>query len=97
MQDADRTLLRIANDTTKSVPGSGPVMTKDDVQASLDILTKVREQMVKLIKQGKGPQDMIEAKAMKDFEGQLAGDPDQFIFTAYRGMWAHVRELGGIV
>jgi hypothetical protein len=29
--------------------------------------------------------------------GQLSGDPDRFIFTAYRGLWAHVRELGGIV
>jgi len=41
--------------------------------------------------------DMIEAKAVKDFQGQLSGDPDRFIFTAYRGLWAHVRELGGIV
>jgi hypothetical protein len=75
----------------------GPVLTKAEVQASLDILTKVREQLVKLMKQGMGAQDMIAAKAMKDFEGQLAGDPDVFIFTAYRGLWAHVRELGGIV
>jgi cyclase len=97
MQEAHRTLLRIANDTTKIVPGSGPVVTKAGVQASLDILTKLRDQLVKLIKQGKGPQDLIDAKALKDFEGQLAGDPDQFIFTAYRGLWAHVRELGGIV
>jgi len=97
MQEAHRTLLRLANDTTKIVPATGPVMTKAEVQASLDILTKVREQLVKLLKQGKGPQDMITAKAMKDFEGQLAGDPDPFIFTAYRGLWAHVRELGGIV
>jgi glyoxylase-like metal-dependent hydrolase (beta-lactamase superfamily II) len=97
MQEAHRTLLRLANDTTKVVPATGPVMTKAEVQANLDILTKVREQLVKLMKQGKGPQDMIAAKAMKDFEGQLAGDPDPFIFTAYRGLWAHVRELGGIV
>ena len=66
-------------------------------QESLDILTKVREQLVNLMKQGKGAQDMIDAKALRDFEGQLAGDPNQFIFTAYRGLWAHVRELGGIV
>jgi hypothetical protein len=39
---------------------------------------------------------MIEARAMKDFEG-LAGDPDIFIYIAYRGLWAHARELGGIV
>jgi len=97
MQDAHRTLLRIANDTTKIVPATGPVMTKADLQANLDTVTKIREQLVKLVKQGLGPKDMIAGKAMKDFEGQLAGDPDQFLYTAYRGLWAHARELGGIV
>ncbi len=97
MQQAHQALLRLANDTTKIVPATGPVMTKAQVQANLDILTKVREQLVKLLKQGKGPADMIAAKAVQEFQGQLAGDPDQFIFTAYRGLWAHVRELGGIV
>jgi glyoxylase-like metal-dependent hydrolase (beta-lactamase superfamily II) len=97
MQDAQRTLLRVANDTTKIVPGSGPVMTKAELQTNLDIVTKIREQLVKLLKQGMGPKDMIAGKAMKDFEGQLAGDPDQFLYTAYRGLWAHARELGGIV
>jgi cyclase len=97
MQDAHRTLLRVANDTTKIVPGLGPVMTKAELQANLDTVTKIREQLVKLMKQGMGAKDMIAAKAMKDFEDQLAGDPDQFLYTAYRGLWAHARELGGIV
>jgi len=97
MQTAHQTVLRLANDTTKIVPATGPVLTKAQVQASLDILTKVREQLVKLLKQGKGPADMIAAKAVQEFQPQLAGDPDQFIFTAYRGLWAHARELGGIV
>ncbi len=95
MQDAHRTLLGLANDTTKIVPGSGPVMTKADLQASLDTVTKIREHLVKLMKMGMGAKDMIEAKAMKDF--QLPGDPDTFLYIAYRGLWAHARELGGIV
>jgi len=97
MQDAHRTLLRVANDSTKIVPAMGPVMTKAELQANLDTVTKIRELLVKLLKQGLGPKDMIAGKAMKDFEGQLAGDPDQFLYTAYRGLWAHARELGGIV
>jgi len=97
MQQAHRTLLGIANDDTKIIPGSGPVMTKADLQASLDMVTKLRDHLVKLMKSGMGPKDMIAAKAMKDFEGQLSGDPDIFIYTAYRGLWAHARELGGIV
>ena len=63
MQEAHRTLLRLANDTTKIVPASGPVMTKAEVQASLDLLTKVREQLVKLVKQGMGPQDLIDGES----------------------------------
>lgn len=97
MQNAHRTILGLANDNTKIIAGSGGVLAKPDVQTSLDTLTKIRDLLVKLMKQGKGPKDMIEEKAMKDFEGQLSGDPDRFIFTAYRGLWAHVRELGGIV
>lgn len=97
MQEAHRTILRLANDTTKIVPATGPVMTKAQVQSSLDLLTKIREQLVKLMKQGKGAKDMIDAKAVQEFQDQLSGDPDAFIFTAYRGLWAHVRELGGIV
>lgn len=96
MQDAHRTLLKVASDTTKIIPGIGPVMTKADLQASLDVVTKLRDQMTKLMKQGLGPKDMIAGKAMQEF-GQLSGNPDQFIYTAYRGMWAHARELGGIV
>jgi hypothetical protein len=53
--------------------------------------------MTKLLKSGMGPADMIAGKAMQEFQPKLAGDPDKFIYTAYRGMWAHARELGGIV
>ena len=97
MQEAHRTLLSLANDTTKIVPASGPVMTKAELQTSFDLVTKVREHLVKLVKQGMGPQDLITAKAMKDFEGQLSGDPDPFLYTAYRGIYAHARELGGVL
>ena len=72
-------------------------MTKADLQTNLDTVTKIRELLVKLVKQGLGPKDLIAGKAMKDFEGQLAGDPDAFLYTTYRGLWAHARELGGIV
>ena len=66
-------------------------------QASLDVVTEIRDTLVGLMKKGKGAQNMIDEKALAAFEGRLSGDPARFIFTAYRGLWAHVRELGGIV
>jgi cyclase len=97
MQNGQRTLLGLANDSTKIVPAIGGVLTKAELQAQLDITTKLREQLVKLMKQGMGTRDMINAKATKDFDGILSGDPEVFLFSAYRGLWAHARELGGIV
>ena len=97
MQEAQKTLLRLENDSTKIVPGSGAVMSKAELQASLDLVTKVREHLVKLVKQGMGPRDLIAAKAMQEFQGQLAGDPEPFLYTAYRGLYAHARELGGVI
>lgn len=95
MQDAHRTVLRLANDDTKIVPGSGPLTTKAAVQANLDILTKIREAMLGMIKQGKGAADMIQADLLKNSKDQLTGDPAVFLFNAYRGMWGHIRENPG--
>jgi cyclase len=95
MQQAHRTLLGIADDSTRIIPGMGPVMSKADLQANLDVVTQIRDHLVKLMKMGMGAEDMIQAKAMKDFP--LAGDPDAFLYVTYRGLWAHARELGGIV
>jgi glyoxylase-like metal-dependent hydrolase (beta-lactamase superfamily II) len=97
MQNAHQSLLRLANDATKIVPGAGPVISRAELQANLEILTQLREKLVTLMKQGKGPQDWIDAQAAAEFQDRLAGDPAQFLYRAYRGLWGHVRELGGIV
>ena len=48
------------------------------------------------MKQGMGPKEMIAAAPTKDFDDKW-GNPELFIELCYRGMWGHVRELGGIV
>jgi hypothetical protein len=49
-----------------------------------------------MMKQGLGPEDIIAAAPTKDYDAKW-GSPDLFVATAYRSMWLHVRELGGIV
>ena len=94
--DATKKLLTIANAQTRIVPGAGPVQTRADLQAEYDMLAAMKDRLTKLMKQGMGPKDMIAAKPSKDFDEKW-GDPELFISNAYRGMWGHVRELGGIV
>ena len=96
MVNSQRTLLQLINMDTHIIPGTGPVQTKADLQALNEMCNTLRDRLVKLMKQGMGPKEMIAAKPTKEFDEKW-GDPELFIANAYRGLWGHVRELGGIV
>jgi hypothetical protein len=72
-------------------------MTKADLQANYATITKIREKLVGLVKKGQGAQNMIDAKVVDEFKDVMPGDAATFLYVAYRGLWAHARELGGIV
>lgn len=93
---AQRTLLKVTNADTRIVPGEGPVMTRAELQAESEMLATVRDRLVKLIRMGYGPKEMIAAKPTQEFDAKY-GNPEQFIRNAYLGLWGHVHELGGIV
>lgn len=96
MLNAQKTLLAIANAETRIIPGTGPTQTRQELQVQNDTLTTIRDRLVKLMKTGNGPKEMIAAKPTQEFDERW-GNPEQFIFNAYKGLWGHVRELGGIV
>jgi glyoxylase-like metal-dependent hydrolase (beta-lactamase superfamily II) len=96
LQNALRDLLKVAKDDTRIIPGTGPVQTRADLQAEADMANAMRDRLVKLMRQGMGPSDMIAAAPSKEFDARW-GNPELFIRNAYRGMWGHVRELGNIV
>jgi cyclase len=93
---ANTTLLGMANPETRLVPGTGPLQTRADLQAQHDMLDTMMDRFKKMMKQGLGPEDIIAAAPTKEFDVKW-GDPDRFVYAAYRSMWRHVRELGGIV
>jgi cyclase len=96
MVNAQKTILQIANDNTKIIPGTGPAQTKAEVQALSDMCNTVGERILKLMKMGMGPKEIVAAKPTTDFDAKY-GDPELFLLNGYRGIWGHVRELGGIV
>ena len=95
MVDAQKLLLGIANDQTKIIAGTGSVFSKADLQATYDKLVVLRDAILKSFRQGKNPDEMFDEGLTKDYAWQ--GDPKVFLKNAYRGMWGHVREVGGIV
>jgi cyclase len=96
LMTATKTLFDLANDQTRVVPGIGPVQTRADLKAQHEMLVTLRERLHQMMRKGMGTHDMLAAGATKEFDGRC-GDPALFLDTTYRGMWLHVRELGGIV
>jgi glyoxylase-like metal-dependent hydrolase (beta-lactamase superfamily II) len=90
--DAMDLLLKISNDKTKFVPGTGPVMTQAEVQAEREMMETVRQRLFKQIRSGDGPKDMLEG-------GVLAGlprtwkDPYKFLYGAAKGLWGNHNKL----
>lgn len=96
MIEGQKILLNVTNASTRIVPGQGPLITQADLESENEMLATVKDRLVKLIKKGLRPSQMVAAAPTKDFDEKW-GNPDLFIELAYRGMWGHVRELGGIV
>jgi cyclase len=96
MNDASKALLGIANKDTRIVPAIGPVQTYADLQAQSEMLSTMRERLVGLMRKGIGTDDLAANPPTQEFNAKW-GDPKLFLANAYRGLWGHVRELGGIV
>jgi hypothetical protein len=60
------------------------------------MLVTLRERLHQMMRKGMSSRDMLAAGATKEFDARC-GDPSLFLSVTYRGMWLHVRELGGIV
>jgi len=95
MVDAQKALLAVGNADTKIVAGTA-IMTKADLEAQLAKLNALRDSLIKAFRQGKSAKEMQAEGLTKDFDAQW-GNPEQFLSNAYRGLWGHVREVGGIV
>lgn len=96
MVRATQTLLDLTNANTRIVPADGPAQGRDHLQAQHDMLSTLRTRYVEMMRKGMGRDDMIAAGATKEFDAKW-GDPTVFVSNIYPGLWAHVRELGGIV
>ena len=85
-------LLSIGNAQTRVVPGSGPVMTWAEFKAERDLMEVVRQRLFKQIRQGDGPQDMVDGGVLHDLP-RTWKDPYKFLYAAARGLWGNHNKL----
>lgn len=89
MIGAANAALRYANDSTKIIPGHGPLATRADLVAYRDMMVKVRDRVAALIKQGKTREQVIAAKPTADLDAKWATGflkPDVFLGIVYDSM-----------
>jgi cyclase len=85
-------LLKIGNERTRVVPGTGPVMTWAEFKAERELMEVVRQRLFKQIRQGDGPQDMVDGGVLKDLP-RTWKDPHKFLYAAARGLWGNHNKL----
>lgn len=90
--DAMDLVLAIANEETRIVPGSGPVMTYAEFAAERELMELVRQRLFTQIRKGDGPQEMLDGGVMDGLERSW-DDPYKFLYTAARGLWGNHNKL----
>jgi glyoxylase-like metal-dependent hydrolase (beta-lactamase superfamily II) len=85
-------LLTIGDARTKIVPSYGPVIGRADVKAEHDMLLKIFEKMVELVRKGDSAADIVAAGVLAD-TGRSWTDPMKFVHDAHKGLWAHHNTL----
>jgi len=82
------TLLTVANDQTKVIPGQGPVLAKADLEAQHTMFSNISQRLRTFMFGGKNIEDVLAAQPTKEYD-QRMGDPKDFIRLAFQSMWGH--------
>jgi cyclase len=90
---ANERFLKAAKDTTKIVPGHGPVANKAKLQEYHDMLVTVRDRVKKLVDEGKSEQEVVAANPIADLDAKWAGEGllsnPSFLRNVYNGFRNH--------
>jgi cyclase len=73
------TYLKVANDSTKIVPGHGPLATKADLVTFRDMLVTSRDRIQKLFSEGKTEQEVIALAPLADLDKTWANNPQHAV------------------
>ncbi|MBK6673890.1 MAG: MBL fold metallo-hydrolase [Proteobacteria bacterium] len=93
MATAAQQLAARCDDSTRVIPGVGPVQARADLAAEQAMLVDVRARLSKLLAQGMSIQDMLEAAPTRDLDAKW-GDPKLFIANTWHGLIRRTGELG---
>jgi glyoxylase-like metal-dependent hydrolase (beta-lactamase superfamily II) len=94
--DATQKLLDSTDAKTRIVAAEGGVYGRAELTAQLELCTAVRQKAAEAFRVGMSFADFAASKPTAAFDAEW-GDPQQFLRLVYKGGFAHLRELGGVI
>jgi glyoxylase-like metal-dependent hydrolase (beta-lactamase superfamily II) len=85
-------LLTLGDQDTRFVPSVGPPVGRAQVQAELDMHSKLFDRMVEHVRLGETAADMLKAGVL-DGLGRSFEDPAKLLYDVHKGFWAHHNTL----
>ncbi len=96
MLAASKALLDKTDAQTKIVPAIGAVAGRAELTAQHDLCMAVREKAAEAFRNGMSLKDFVASKPTAAYDAKW-GDPSLFLKLVYKGGFAHLRELGGVI
>jgi cyclase len=90
--DAMDRLVDLCDDTTRIVPGFGPVMSRAELRTERDVMKTIYDRTVDRVRQGEYVEDMLRNGVMNGL-ARTWKDPQKFIYDVHKGLWAHHNKL----
>jgi glyoxylase-like metal-dependent hydrolase (beta-lactamase superfamily II) len=94
--EASRALLAATDARTRIVAADGGVYGRAELEAQLALCTEVGKKVAEGLRVGMSRDDFIASRPTATFDAER-GDAEQFLRLVYKGAFAHMRELGGVI
>jgi glyoxylase-like metal-dependent hydrolase (beta-lactamase superfamily II) len=94
--DGSKKLLDATDAKTRIAAADGGVYGRAELEAQLTMCTAVRLKAAEAFRAGMSLADFVASRPTAPFDAQW-GDPRQFLPLVYKGGFAHLRELGGVI
>jgi glyoxylase-like metal-dependent hydrolase (beta-lactamase superfamily II) len=94
--DATQKLLYATDAKTRIVAAAGGVHGRAQLEAQLELCKAVAQKTAEAFRVGMSFADFVASKPTAAFDGKW-GDPQLFLRLVYKGGFAHLRELGGVI
>jgi glyoxylase-like metal-dependent hydrolase (beta-lactamase superfamily II) len=94
--DATQKLLDATDAKTRIVAAAGGVYGRAELEAQLTLCKAVAQKTAEAFRVGMSFADFVASKPTAAFDAKW-GDPQLFLRLVYKGGFAHLRELGGVI